>query len=443
VNDDGLRRRLRDWLDAQVADRHFADRALGAAVSAPRRTRRVASLALGMGVGLALAGVLTVALTHRGSSVPSVASHARATASPSATATVTPSTSAATSATPTASAPAVIVSAAPTTSPRTSPPPVPALGVRSDPAMAYDPSNNTVLLYGGQRSTSPSNTVTDLQDTWRWDGARWTNLNASAAPALSPVAMAYDMASNQMVLVGATTGGNGDAATFVWNGTAWLKMPTASPPATFFSASMVYDSQSRRLMLLTSGVTQPGSYTAANRLYAWDGLQWTLLWTSPSGTVTTYEPRLLVQLPSSPGWAGLGLDSHTTSDSSQPGAIYTFVGSTWQEADVPGTPGALAAAVYDPGLQRVVVLGGDYRPIPDTGPNITHTYLYNGAAWTSSPLPQALVNRVGEGIAFDKAGGDVIITGGAIGQGFVGTPPPPPPTDTWGWSGSSWVIRSR
>jgi hypothetical protein len=322
--------------------------------------------------------------------------------------------------------------------------PAPALGERDYPAVAYDPASHTVLLYGGMRS----NGTTYLNDTWRWDGTRWTLVTATPAGTLYSEAMAYDAATNQLLLVGATVDGKGvvmqggSAATYVWTGRAWQQLHPSSAPVNFnLGASMVYDSQSRRLMLLTSGVDRTGSYTAANRLYAWDGAQWSLLWTSPSGAITSWEPRFLVALPGQ-GFAGLGQDTHTQ-NGSRPGAVYTFSGSTWTENDVPGTPGEVAAAAYDPSAQRVVVIGGAYSPVPDAGPGVDATFLYDGAGWTSSPLPQALDNRVEEGVAFDPATGDVVLAGGIIGQGSVATPPPPPPTDTWGWNGSAWARRAQ
>lgn len=446
MSDDGTRDELRRWLDGQSAGPGFTDRAIAHAVSSPRRRfamRRVAAIGSGLAAGAALAAVLGIALANHGPyRLPAAVHHVAG--SPLATTAASPSTLPTASAKPATAGPTRAAATAATLRPTPTPPPPPTLGERDNPAMAYDPASRTVLLYGGMRS----NGATYLNDTWRWDGTRWTQVTAVPAGMLYSEAMAYDAASDQLLMVGATVDGygvtkqGGDAATYAWTGSAWQQLRPSSEPVNFQAASMVFDTQSRRLMLLTSGVDRTGSYTAANRLYAWDGARWSLLWTSPPGTVTSYEPHLLVALPGG-GYAGLGENTHEQNNGQRGGAVYTFTGSAWTENDVPVTPGMVAAAVFDPAQQRVVALGGSLVPVPDAGPGVDATFLYDGAGWTSSPLPQELVNRVGEGLAFDSATGEVVLAGGIIGQGFVATPPPPPPTDTWGWNGSAWARRAE
>lgn len=68
---------------------------------------------------------------------------------------------------------------------------------RTEAAMAFDASDGTVVLYGGQgRSGS-------LGDTWIWDGSTWTQAHPSTSPPpLAGARMAYDPISHDLVLIG-------------------------------------------------------------------------------------------------------------------------------------------------------------------------------------------------------------------------------------------------
>src|SRR5215468_2010500 len=73
-------------------------------------------------------------------------------------------------------------------------------------AMVYDAARDRVLLFGGSTGT------TFHDDTWSWDGSRWTQL----APSLSPPArdqhvMAYDGARGRVVLFGGRLAGSTSA----------------------------------------------------------------------------------------------------------------------------------------------------------------------------------------------------------------------------------------
>ncbi len=114
-------------------------------------------------------------------------------------------------------------------------------------AMAYDAARGQVVLFGG----SP---VTD--QTWLYDGTDWT----LATPAQSPPArtrhqMVYDSVRQRIVLFG----GSSDPAsvsdlgdTWEWDGSNWHNMTPVSSPSPRFNPQMVYDAQ-RRVTVLFRG----------------------------------------------------------------------------------------------------------------------------------------------------------------------------------------------
>ena len=91
--------------------------------------------------------------------------------------------------------------------------------------MAFDERAGVVVLYGGDGvKTQPESGFRALDDTWTWDGTRWTEVGTTGPGARFMHAMAYDAARGRIVLYG---GGTGDASfddTWEWEGGRWLKV---------------------------------------------------------------------------------------------------------------------------------------------------------------------------------------------------------------------------
>ena len=85
---------------------------------------------------------------------------------------------------------------------------------RSGTALAYDPVNSKLLMFGGRASPS-----TSLNDTWLWDGSSWTQLFPSGAlpSARYGHSMATDTIRNVVVMTG-------DTDTWEWDGAEWTKV---------------------------------------------------------------------------------------------------------------------------------------------------------------------------------------------------------------------------
>src|SRR5262249_41620971 len=79
--------------------------------------------------------------------------------------------------------------------PATSPP------ARSTPAFVWDPFRSVAVLFGGV-----GNSLTDLGDTWEWDGTEWAQTASTGPSARSQNAATF--MSNSVVLFGGA-GGSG------------------------------------------------------------------------------------------------------------------------------------------------------------------------------------------------------------------------------------------
>src|SRR5947209_8121075 len=55
---------------------------------------------------------------------------------------------------------------------------------RSGAPMSYDAIGHRVVLFGGQVENpfQPTYNITDLADTWAWDGTSWTQIATASAP---------------------------------------------------------------------------------------------------------------------------------------------------------------------------------------------------------------------------------------------------------------------
>lgn len=127
---------------------------------------------------------------------------------------------------------------------------------RAFAAMAYDPAEGGVVLFGGQSAATgttcptngslpPSSDAISYSGTWLWNGSTWTREAATGPSARYGAAMSYDPANRDLVLFGGTSGaygaGPGMSDTWLWNGTSWAQDASASGPSARFGAAMHYD----------------------------------------------------------------------------------------------------------------------------------------------------------------------------------------------------------
>jgi hypothetical protein len=98
-----------------------------------------------------------------------------------------------------------------------------------DATAAYDASRHVVVVLGG----APEGT-----GTWTWDGIHWKYLTGQGPFVRLNPAMCFDSSTNSVLLFGGSGSGVpvlGD--TWLWNGSAWAEQhPAHNPPARFEAA---------------------------------------------------------------------------------------------------------------------------------------------------------------------------------------------------------------
>ena len=124
---------------------------------------------------------------------------------------------------------------------------------RTGHALFYDPRRQAVLAYGGARGPL------FFANLWQFDGATWRNLQTKGAPERSDSATAFDLARERLVVFGGEKPLlEASNETWEWDSAsgAWLeRVVDVSPPA-LIGASMAYDPESQRSVLVGGWTTQ-------------------------------------------------------------------------------------------------------------------------------------------------------------------------------------------
>jgi putative ATP-grasp target RiPP len=122
--------------------------------------------------------------------------------------------------------------------------------------LAYDESAKQVVLFGGWTNGLAYN------DTWTYDGVDWTQQSpATVPPARADNGLAYHPSINHVVLFGGLAGPCEDCGeprlndTWFWNGANWNQVQTASTPPPASGVSFAYDGNTNRLLLFGGWVS--------------------------------------------------------------------------------------------------------------------------------------------------------------------------------------------
>jgi hypothetical protein len=141
--------------------------------------------------------------------------------------------------------------------------------------MVYVPGTRTVLLFGG---TNTPNGDDCFDDTWAWNGITktWTQLHPATHPsARGPNQLVFDEATRRVVLFGGVTSGLTELTdTWTWDGVNWTQQFPASNPGPRNGLAMVYDAALGAIVLF-GGAIGPCCSHNLNDTWTWNGIDWT------------------------------------------------------------------------------------------------------------------------------------------------------------------------
>jgi N-acetylneuraminic acid mutarotase len=232
-------------------------------------------------------------------------------------------------------------------------------------SMVYDPTDRTVLLFGGVIATTTQPQLAN--DLWAYSPAAntWTRLNPAGAqpPARGYPSMALDPATGTAILFGGWTGTSAFADTWSYDPATsrWHESRTTSSPPARWGAPMVYDSATGKLILF-GGLA--GSYDGSDRFndtweydpaaHAWKNLAPAGALPPARGYASMVYDSVTGQVILSGGFAGsVGLLADTWA--------YNPGTNTWHQLH-PGRTGPsrrdFSAAVYDRRANMTILFGG-------------------------------------------------------------------------------------
>ena len=248
---------------------------------------------------------------------------------------------------------------------------------RYDARMVYDPVSTHSILFGGTTAVDQATKQSyELNDTWDWNGALWTQLFPLHMPtARYGHVMVYDSARKRIVLFGGRGGNNTTDLndTWIYQNGDWSQLnPPNAPPA----------------RVLAGGAYDP----LRDRVVVFGGSQIS----SDNKTVTAI---------------------HDT---------WEFDGTTWKQVLADGPKADKPIMIWDAARAAVFMLGVDSTIA-------SHQYYYdpNAAVWNENTKTR-LPSCVQEGaLTYQENSGSVFFTGGSC-SGVGST------EDNEEWDGNQW-----
>ncbi|MHA2025128.1 MAG: Kelch repeat-containing protein [Candidatus Thorarchaeota archaeon] len=242
---------------------------------------------------------------------------------------------------------------------------------RAEPGLTYDSNRDQIILFGGEDTFDTANI---LNDTWLFDvnTNTWTEVFPTTAPSDGRGhTMAFDSESDRVIFFGGYQGGESLPVDETWAynpGTnVWQMMSPTTAPGGRYSHSMVYDSESDKVILF--GGHDGGSPTSPSNYFG-------------------------------DTWA------------------YNFNSDTWENLTTTGNPSvrAVPSLAYDSESDRIVLFGGSMFV---NSYDDTWLFDYNTLTWEEMSPTTSPSERSRHGSAYDWESDQVIIYGGTS-NGFNG-----------------------
>lgn len=230
---------------------------------------------------------------------------------------------------------------------------------RTFAGLVFHEGRNSLILFGGEDALFGSETDPpgSLSDTWEFVNGKWERLEPESAPAArSAAAMAYDPLNGRIVLFGGYSQSNGKGErlgdTWLFRNGNWTRLD-ASGPIARVGAAAVFDPV-RRAVLLFGGSTEDRAYGAGSgETWLLRRNEWTKLQTVQPPNI--FNPAMAYSTDGKEvirfgGWNGGGRTSETW--------ILREYG--WTRIGTSGAPAPRnhSAMVYDPVRKRAVLFGG-------------------------------------------------------------------------------------
>jgi len=220
---------------------------------------------------------------------------------------------------------------------------------RSAGAMAFDPHNQTPLLFGGHDANGR------FDETWLWDGTEWMDVTPDSGnpTGRTHMALATSEATDEVVMFGGDDGA-GSAQTWRWNGAAWTLSPVQGVPSEAQIHTQMTWQPGAEQLLLFGGLYTRGFDAVSADTFGWASGQWTPL--SPPDVPPGRYDHAMATDPTTGRPVVFGGDGNTPTND-----LWIGTDGTWVEVDFIGPwPDARrgASLVADPSTGGLLLFGG-------------------------------------------------------------------------------------
>jgi hypothetical protein len=134
--------------------------------------------------------------------------------------------------------------------------------------MAYDAARGQVVMFGGNSYNSSRQPIY-LDDTWVWNGSNWVQENPPVSPPPRRAfvwQMAYDPASETVLLAGGLPFSIDDTDVWAWNGSTWTQKLSSTGIEGAGEAVLVTDPSSSHVLMWIP--------TQGFGMWSWTGVGW-------------------------------------------------------------------------------------------------------------------------------------------------------------------------
>jgi hypothetical protein len=309
---------------------------------------------------------------------------------------------------------------------------------RAAASMAYDAATQQVVLFGGSNLDGSS---AAYNQTWTWDGRTWTQrATAMTPPGREEAQMAYDPATKTIVLFGGVdTDGTPLTDTWIWDGTEWRPETLSVSPPPRRDAAIAYDDALGKVVMFGGWNSIVGGPAKYDDTWTWDGSNWTQLF--PSTVPAKRASALMAYDPASHHLVMFGGDTGSSTNET-----WAFDGQNWSRVALPSSrtpPAREAFALAPDGANGTIVIFGGEEPSTPPGSSFptvgasNDTWTWNEGRWTeqhpSVSPPARGVETIAGSMVYDAGLGVDVLYGGAMANGSQAW------GDTWTWNGITWT----
>jgi hypothetical protein len=312
-----------------------------------------------------------------------------------------------------AAAPPVATRSSPSLAPVTTAAPPTPQPIASGFAAADDPATGQVVVFGGSSGLGA--------DTWVWTGLTWEfEEPATQPPPLSDASLVYDPESRLVMLAGGgpyAAGGND--GTWGWDGRTWHELDASVSQPPVAGGTMAWDPALKQMILVTAASTAD---TASSQTWVWNDNRWT-----PKGSPAPFQYGLEIGFDESTSTL-IAVSCCTMTDATQ---TWRWDGSAWHLLTTAVFPSSadFVGAAWDSITHSFLMCGDLYSG--GQGPQLTPTLMWKlvGKKWVAlgGAGPQVL-----DAVLIDTSDGLRLIGSDATVEGVFS------PYHIWAWTGSGW-----